>query len=128
MKSESSRSTQGKHNWTEIEDQKLIEAMLDLHNTGRYIADCGFKSGFFIEVGKALAIALPDSGIKVDPHIKSRVKTLKTNFGIVWDMLYGPNTSGFGYDDTTKCVVAERPVWDAYIQLYDQHTSLLLNE
>ena len=66
-----------------------------------------------------MAIALPNAGIKVDPHIKSRVKTLKTNFAIVWDMLYGPNTSGFGYDDMTKCVVAKMPVWDAYIQVFD---------
>ena len=105
MESESSRSTQGKYNWTEIEDQKLIKAMLDLHNTGRYTADCGFKSGFFVEVGKALAIALPNSSLKVDPHIKSRVKTLKTNFTIIWDILCEHNTSGFGYDDTNKCIV-----------------------
>ena len=58
---------------------------------------------------------LPDSELKVEPHIRSRVKTLKQNFSIMQDMLCGPNTSGFGYDDTIKCVVAERIVWDAYL-------------
>ena len=65
MESESSRSTQSKHNWTDIEDQKLVEAMLDLHNTGRYTTDGGFKSDLFVEVGKTLTIVLPNSGLRL---------------------------------------------------------------
>ena len=115
---ETSRSNlQNKHQWTESEDRKLIEAILDLHNTGKYTSQGGFKSGFFTAVERILSVTLPDSGLKAEPHIKSRVKTLKQNFAIVHDMLCGPNTSGFGYDDTTKCVVAERAVWDAYLQV-----------
>ena len=113
---DTARSTShNKHQWTETEDRKLIEAILDLHNTGKYTAEGGFKSEFFTAMERILLVTLPDSGLKSDPHIKSRVKTLKQNFAIVHDMLCGPNTSGFGYDDMTKCVVAERIVWDAYL-------------
>ena len=108
---------QNKRNWSEQEDLKLIEVMLDLHNMGTYTADNGFKSGYFNALEKTLATSLPESGLKADPHIRSRVKTLKTHFAIVHDMLCGPNTSGFGYDDTIKSVVAEKSVWDAYIQV-----------
>ena len=51
------------------------------------------------------------------PHIESRMKTLKTNFQIVHDMLTGPNCSGFGWDTEKKIVTAEKPVWDEYIQV-----------
>ena len=110
-------SSQNKYQWTESEDRKLIETIIDLHNTRKYTAEGGFKSGFFSVVERKLYVTLPDSGLKAEPHIKSRVKTLKQNFVIVHDILCGPNTSGFGYDDTTKCVVAERAVWDAYLQV-----------
>ncbi|XP_059627620.1 uncharacterized protein At2g29880-like [Cornus florida] len=102
--------------WTDEEDMKLIEALLDLHNTGLYNADRGFKPGHVTAVEKILAITLPHSYLKEDPHIKSRMKTLKTHFDAVHDMLHGPNTSGFGYDNLNRCVVAEKSVWDAYLQ------------
>ncbi|KAK1561061.1 hypothetical protein Q3G72_033985 [Acer saccharum] len=46
------------------------------------------------------------------------MKTLKTHFHIVHDMLTGPNYSGFGWDTEKKTVTAEKPVWDAYIQQF----------
>ncbi|XP_059639296.1 uncharacterized protein At2g29880-like [Cornus florida] len=102
--------------WTDEEDMKLIKALLDLHNTGLYNADRGFKPGHVTAVEKILAVTLPHSYLKADPHIKSRMKTLKTHFDAVHDMLHGPNTSGFGYDNLNHCVVAEKYVWDAYLQ------------
>ncbi|XP_059638952.1 uncharacterized protein LOC132281246 [Cornus florida] len=105
-----------KRMWTDEEDMKLIEALLDLHNTGLYNADRGFKPGHVTAVEKILAVTLPYSYLKANPHIKSRMKTLKTHFVTVHDMLHGPNTSGFGYDNLNHCVVAEKSVWDAYLQ------------
>ena len=91
--------------------------MFDLHNTSKYTTDGGFKFRFFTAVERILSVTLPDAGLKAEPHIKSRIKILKQNFAIVHDMLCGPNTSRFGYDNTRKCVVAERAVWDAYLQV-----------
>ncbi|CAA0823400.1 Unknown protein [Striga hermonthica] len=42
-----------------------------------------------------LRVSLPNSGFNAKPHIESRIKTLKIDFNIVYDMLNGPNTSGF---------------------------------
>ncbi|KAA8538077.1 hypothetical protein F0562_027685 [Nyssa sinensis] len=105
-----------KKKWTENEDEKLIEAMFHAVNTGNHRADNGFKPGFYHVVERELNVKLPGAGIKAKPHIESRIKTMKRDFNIVYDMLYGPNTSGFGWDNDRKCVVAESPVWEEYIK------------
>ncbi|GAB4860494.1 hypothetical protein Ancab_035652 [Ancistrocladus abbreviatus] len=58
---------------------------------------------------------LPNAGLQGNPHIHSRIKTLKRDWSIIYDMVYGKNISGFGWDDNRKMVVAEAHVWDAYV-------------
>ena len=53
-----------------MEDLKLIEAMMNLHNTGRFTVGGGFKPEFLSVVEKILALTMPDSEIKAKPHIK----------------------------------------------------------
>ncbi|KAI3470670.1 hypothetical protein Pfo_027333 [Paulownia fortunei] len=45
-----------------------------------------------------MQVSLPSLGLKAKPHIELRLKTLKRDFHIVYDMLNGPNISGFGMD------------------------------
>lgn len=59
---------------------------------------------------------LPKSSIKANPHIKSRIKTLKMQFQTIYEMLTGPNCSGFDWDPEKKIMAAENAVWDAYVQ------------
>ncbi|KAI9126568.1 hypothetical protein K1719_002164 [Acacia pycnantha] len=61
---------------------------------------------------------LPGYGIKACPHITSRIKTLKRLWQAAYDMVYETNTSGFGWDPDTKCVTAEKEVWDEYIKAH----------
>ncbi|MFQ6644945.1 hypothetical protein Gotur_020141 [Gossypium turneri] len=56
--------------------------MVDLHNVGTFNADTG-------------------------PNIESRIRFLKRDWSIVYDMLNGQNNSGFGWDDHRQVVVAE---------------------
>ncbi|KAA8538094.1 hypothetical protein F0562_027702 [Nyssa sinensis] len=85
-------------------------------NSENHRANNGFKPGFYNAVERELNVKLPGVGIKAKPHIESRIKTMKKDFNIVYDMLYGPNTSGFGWDNDKKCVVAEPLVWEEYIE------------
>ena len=110
-------SSRSKRCWSDEEDALLIQILLELHGTGKFKADRGFKPGLYQAVEKQFEQRMPNSGIRAEPHIYSRVKTLKTNFGIVYDMLYG-STSGFGWDPIRKCVVADKPVWDSYLQVH----------
>ncbi|KAI9113361.1 hypothetical protein K1719_015886 [Acacia pycnantha] len=82
------------------------------------MADNGFKSGFANALQSMMEEKLPGCGIKACPHITSRIKTLKKLWQTAYDMVYGPNTSGFGWDPDTKCVTADKDVWDGYIK-YD---------
>ncbi|TXG61250.1 hypothetical protein EZV62_012613 [Acer yangbiense] len=60
-----------------------------------------FKSGTSTQIEKTLNSILPNSGIKASPHIDYKIRFWKKQYGIVFDML---NTSGFGWNDTKKCV------------------------
>nr|KAJ0200969.1 hypothetical protein LSAT_V11C600299580 [Lactuca sativa] len=106
-----------KHTWTTEEDAKLIEALLELDVSEKYGgADNGFKPSYLKVVQQLLDVSLPNSGLKVGPHIKSRMKTWKKHFNIVHEMVYGTNTSGFGWDTDKWCVTADAEVWDEYIK------------
>ncbi|MFQ6663280.1 hypothetical protein Gotur_030869 [Gossypium turneri] len=56
--------------------------MVDLHNVGTFNAD-------------------------TRPNIESRIRLLKREWSIVYDMLNGQNNSGFGWDEHRQLVVAE---------------------
>lgn len=102
--------------WTDEEDCLLIEILLDFLKTGNFKAEHGFKAGLLRSVEKALDVKLPHCGLKAKPHIQSRIKTLKVHFNTVRRMLYGQST-GFSWDTERKCVVADKPVWDAYLRV-----------
>ena len=96
MISESRGPTKNKRAWSYDESSTLIEVMLEVHNTGKYKADRGFKPGYFLAVERGLQAKLPGSGIKANPHIESRMKTLRIHFNIVYDMQYRLIQAGLG--------------------------------
>ncbi|MFQ6651760.1 hypothetical protein Gotur_023960 [Gossypium turneri] len=81
--------------------------MVDLHNVGTFNADMGFKAGYLNELEKMLEKVLPNAMLKARPNIESRIRLLKRDWSIVYDMLNGQNTSGFGWDEHRQLVVAE---------------------
>nr|KAJ0188303.1 hypothetical protein LSAT_V11C900459920 [Lactuca sativa] len=95
--------------WTTHEDAKLVEAMLNMVNAGGFKADNGFKSGYLQHLGQALKESLPNAGILVKPHIESRIRTMKKEWQVVYDMITSNNTSGFGYDSVNRCGTVESP-------------------
>ena len=104
-------------NWTTDEDAKLVEALVNMVNTGGFKADNGFKSGYLQYLEQVMKESVPDSGILGKPHIESRIKTMKKDWQVVHDMVNGTNTSGFGYDSLKQCVIAEAPVWESYLKV-----------
>ncbi|MFQ6624422.1 hypothetical protein Gotur_004323 [Gossypium turneri] len=95
--SQSSRGT--KRKWVLEEDVAIVSCMVDLHNVGTFNADTGFKAGYLNELEKMLEKALPNAMLKARPNIESRIRLLKRDWSIVYDMLNGQNNSGFGWDD-----------------------------
>lgn len=111
----SSKGTKHSRRWVPEEDAALVSCLMDLRNSGTYNADNGFKPGYLGELERNLAKVLPNSNIKGKPHIESRMRTLKKDWGIIYDMINGTNTSGFGWDDHRRMVTADDAVWDSYI-------------
>ncbi|KAI9115415.1 hypothetical protein K1719_013734 [Acacia pycnantha] len=54
------------------------------------------------------------------PH-HLRLKTLKRLWQTTYDIIYGPNTSGFGWDPETKLVTADDDVWEEYLKTHPKH-------
>ncbi|MFQ6654437.1 hypothetical protein Gotur_025420 [Gossypium turneri] len=73
--------------------------MVDLHNVGTFNGDTGFKAGYLNELERMLQKALPNAMLKAKPNIESRVRLLKREWSIVYDMLNGQNNSDFGWDE-----------------------------
>ncbi|PPD86973.1 hypothetical protein GOBAR_DD16084 [Gossypium barbadense] len=94
--------------------------MVDLHNVGTFNADTGFKAGYLNELEKMLEKALPTAMLKARPNIESRIRLLKRDWSIVYDMLNGQNNSGFGWDDHRQVIVAEDAVWDSYLKSHKE--------
>ncbi|XP_040940108.1 uncharacterized protein At2g29880-like [Gossypium hirsutum] len=116
--SQSSRGS--KRKWVPEEDAALVSCMVDLHNVGTFNADTGFKAGYLNELEKMLEKALPNAMLKARPNIESRIRLLKRDWSIVYDMLNGQNNSGFGWDDHRQVVVAEDAVWDSYLKSHKE--------
>ena len=83
--------------WTSNEEAKLVEALVNMTNAGWFKADNGFKSGYLQHLEQTLKVSLPNSGLLGNPHIASKIKTMKKDWQCVYDMVRGSNTSGFGY-------------------------------
>ncbi|MFQ6655588.1 hypothetical protein Gotur_026083, partial [Gossypium turneri] len=116
--SQSSRGT--KRKCVPEEDAALVSCMADFHNVGTFNADMGFKAGYLNELEKILEKALPNIMLKARPNIESRIRLLKRDWSIVYDMLNGQNNSGFGWDDHRQVVVAEDAVWDSYLKSHKE--------
>ncbi|KAG4192913.1 hypothetical protein ERO13_A07G187500v2 [Gossypium hirsutum] len=118
VSSQSSRGT--KRKWVPEEDAALVACMVDLHNTGTFNADTGFKADYLNELEKMLEKVLPNAMLKAKPNLESRIRTLKMDWSIVYDMLSRKNNNGFGWDEHRQLVVAEDAVWNSYINSHKE--------
>ncbi|PPE00443.1 hypothetical protein GOBAR_DD02539 [Gossypium barbadense] len=116
--SQASRGT--KRKWVPEEDAALVSCMVDLHNVGTFNADTGFKAGYLNKLERMLQKVLPNAMLKAKPNIVSRIRLLKREWSIVYDMLNGQNNSGFGWDEHRQLVVAEDAVLESYLKSHKE--------
>ncbi|XP_012464561.1 uncharacterized protein LOC105783564 [Gossypium raimondii] len=64
--------------------------------------------------------ALPNAMLKARPNIESRIRVLKRDWSIVYNMLNGKNNSGFGWDEHRQLVVAEDVVGNSYLNSHKE--------
>ncbi|KAI9185499.1 hypothetical protein LWI28_007936 [Acer negundo] len=104
--------------WTKEEEETLLSIMDEIVANGSR-ADCGsFKARTLKIMESRLTNILPNCGLKASPHIESKVKTWKKDYGVVYDMI---NTSGFGWNNVRKCVEDEsNEAWYSYVEHHKQ--------
>lgn len=106
---------QPSHNWTPREDVALVEALTEICIGGYWKVDNGFRSGYLSQLEQIIQQKLPNCGIKANPHIESRLKTLKKQTLAIYDML--SNSSGFSWNHEEKMVVCEKQVFDDWVKV-----------
>ncbi|PPD81141.1 hypothetical protein GOBAR_DD21928 [Gossypium barbadense] len=109
-----------KRKWVPKEYAALVACMVDLLNLETFNADTGFKVDYLNELEKMLEKVLPNVMLKAKPNLKSRIRTLKRYWSIVYDMLSGKNNNDFGWDEHRQLVVAEDMAWNSYINSYKE--------
>ena len=87
-------------------------------NIGGFKADNNFKYGYLQNLENALKGKIHSLDILGKPDIESRIKTLKKDWQIVYDMVNGTNTSGFHYYSSIHSITVEPTVCDPYIQVH----------
>ena len=99
--------------WTQEMDDVLIDTLLEQQVNGNR-PDGTFTSTAYVNV---VQICIEKIGYPFDKdHVKNRMKTLKANFNICFDLL--KSTSGFAWSPETKLFEADQKVWDTLIQVY----------
>ena len=99
-----------KHQWTTTEDEKLVECLVDMANSGpTWRAENGFKSGYLLELERMMLEKIPGCKLRTRPHIENRYRLLKKQYDAIADML--GKGSGFGWDDRYKCLVFDPDIF-----------------
>ncbi|KAF7812874.1 hypothetical protein G2W53_033850 [Senna tora] len=77
-----------------------------------------FKRKHLGKLEEMMEAKAPSCGLKATPHIQGRIRTLKSNWQIVYNMVnhIRASTSGFGWNDERKCVVADEHLWEEYLK------------
>ncbi|MBA0701230.1 hypothetical protein Goari_000036 [Gossypium aridum] len=81
--------------------------MVDLYNVGTYNVDMRFKVDYLNEMERMLEKVLPNVTLKAKPNLESRIRTLKRDWEIVYNMFSGKDNSEFGWDKHKQMVVAK---------------------
>ncbi|XWS73096.1 hypothetical protein CRYUN_Cryun02cG0096400 [Craigia yunnanensis] len=94
--------------------------MVDLHNVRTFNVNTGFKASYLEKLQRMLQKILPHANMKAKPNLESRIRTLKKDWTIIYDMIIGKDMSGFRWDDHRQLVVAEDLVWEYYISSHKE--------
>lgn len=103
-----------KHFWTMDEDAALLESLHELYQSTKWRGDSGFKNGYTIQLETMMERKLPDCGLKASPHIESRIKTLKSKYFALSEML---SHNGFGWNDKQMMLICDKHVYNEWVKV-----------
>ncbi|KAL0361905.1 UNVERIFIED_CONTAM: hypothetical protein Sradi_3875000 [Sesamum radiatum] len=99
-----------RHIWSTVEEEALLECLRDIVRFG-WKCDNGFRTGYLTMLEQLLKKKYPESGLKSDPHISSKIHVWKKTYACISDMLA---KSGFGWNESMQMIAVSDEVFDNY--------------
>ncbi|CAA0837825.1 Unknown protein [Striga hermonthica] len=106
-------SSNSRRVWTFEEESALVNGLKDIVARG-WRCDNGFRSGYGGLLEQHMKKVFPNTDIKAEPHISSKIKVWKKNYGSLCDMM---GKSGFSLTETGALDVRDDDVWREYIKI-----------
>ncbi|XP_073026865.1 uncharacterized protein [Primulina eburnea] len=101
-----------RRSWSEREEEFLIQALKEVSVEG-WKSGNGFRPGYLAFLENRMKVAFPDTNIRGNPHINSKVHVWKKLYGSLVTLL---SKSGVGWNDTEKTIEASNDICDALIK------------
>ena len=103
-----------RRNWTLEEKDVLISILKGIVADGGRCDTGSFRSGIYDQVVSKMREKIENITITAK-HVQNKMKRMKDKYSAAYDML---NTSGFGWDDTHKCVTVDAPeILEEYLKV-----------
>ncbi|XP_042025293.1 uncharacterized protein LOC121772317 isoform X2 [Salvia splendens] len=83
-----------RRSWSKREEEALLVALHDLV-AGGWKSDNGFRNGYATRVYQVMKREIPDTELKVSPHINSKITMWKREYGALSTIL---DRSGVGFN------------------------------
>ena len=112
-----------RRSWTLEEEDVMISILEGIVADGGRCNTGSFRSGTYEHVTSKMSEKIENINITAK-HVQNKMKRLKDTYSEAYDML---NTSGFGWDDTYKCVTVDSPeILEAYLKVSGYINSLYI--
>ncbi|KAK3193397.1 hypothetical protein Dsin_024707 [Dipteronia sinensis] len=94
-----------RHSWTLEEEDVMISILKGIVANGGRCDTGSFRISTYEQVALKMREKIENITITAK-HVQNKMKRMKDRYSAAYDML---NTSGFGWDDTRKCVTVDSP-------------------
>ncbi|KAK2645614.1 hypothetical protein Ddye_020809 [Dipteronia dyeriana] len=101
-----------RRNWTLEKEDVMISILEGVVADGGRCDTGSFRPGTYELVALKMREKIKNITI-TSKHVQNKIKRLKDKYSAAYDML---NTSGFGWDDTHKCVTVASEILDEYLK------------
>ncbi|KAL8556013.1 hypothetical protein ACS0TY_003721 [Phlomoides rotata] len=106
------RNERGRRGWSLREEEVLSDAMKRIVSEGWKIEN-GFKTRYLNLLYTYIKQVLPNTNLKPEPHINSRITVWKKNYHSLFEIL---KHTGVGLDSTTTMVDAIDDQWEVFMK------------
>ncbi|KAG8383843.1 hypothetical protein BUALT_Bualt04G0055900 [Buddleja alternifolia] len=103
------KAVTSRRQWTKPEEDALVNALKDILVSG-WKADNGFKVGYLNVLQNKMMRASPNTDLRAQPHISSRMHSWKKQYNTLYTIFGG---TGVGWNSTTKMIdTINDEAWD----------------